>query len=468
MTGKSLFNLSCDIFHNEALTEQSKKFFSDIMPEHGFFFVVNEDRYLQPSGFNLVPASTIWETIKHDTAGIFCHRLEQSEASPDYLVCAAFLGHDINVSGVAAGFLYTDRQSRTGRVERQFYESLAGLKRFYADFISSVAIDTFNNENSLFRYIIAAQDNSIVARRLPASATSNELAMLCDRIVSQNFLKQLSGGWLENRNDVILDSQIKKYKISKFTLSNYEFALLTFELSSQKDDETAEYDTIIRNFSHKVRNQLGALQTAAEQLSTQKEQMVDEDDVSLTDIIQTATEGVNRMVGRLHQFSQTGNPKLVEFDLNEMIWRILRAKTPRPNLRMSFAPVDTQVRVMGDTTQLENALDELLENAIEAARGVGEVKISISEDDNKAFIAIINDIPKSNILSWINDGAVPAEPFSSTVPLRAGMGLSIAKKIIIGHSGQLKIEKNDKNKLLVTIELPKQTERSMALDTTIL
>jgi len=457
MLSRILFHLAHDVYQNAPLSAQSREYFENNIAERGFFFVADSEKYLHPTDFSLVPISTFWETIKHDSSGIFCHRIEDTEGLTGYLVCSTCLGIDKRQEKIAAGFLYSPDKSRMRRVENIDYEMLAELKRFYGEFIGSSVVDKFINDESKFRYMVDPGDKTIISELAPSYIESDDIMMLSHRIVSENFLNQILTGKPENANPPILDSQIREFEISRIKLCNFNYALITFKLASIKMDRDVEYDMVIRNFSHKIRNKLTALQSAVEQLALQKGKMLDDDDLSLTKVIHNVSRNMDYMVGRLHQFGAGADLNFSPCNLNKVIQKTIDDKIEEfgKSAGISFSPSRSLELFIGDAARLEIALKELLDNAMDAVGEIGIVNVSVKDSANSISIIISNDVAETAFPSFDLGKTLHFEPFRSAKSDRSGMGISIARKIIAGHGGSLKIEKNRENRFLATIELPK-------------
>ncbi len=456
MLSKILFNLSNDIYSRNPLLSGCCEYFNGNVPEHGFFFVADEEKYIHPPDFSIVPASIIWETIKHDSSGIFCHRIGDTEGIGGYLVCATYLGPDRRKEEIAAGFLYSADKSKTGKVENFYFETLAKLKRFYSEFAASSIVDKFIGDESKFRYVVDLKDGSIASQFIPSPIESDDVMMQSQRIVSENLLRQIMAGKGGDENQLILDSRVREFRMSTFRICDCEYALLSFELTPSILDEGREYERVIANFSHKIKNKLTALGSAAEQLTLQKGKEVGEDDICLANVIHDVSENMDYMVGRLGQYCVAQQSEYTSFDLNDTIRRLIseeQLRLGRP-AKVSFSPTEEFEPFTGDASRIEIALKELIDNAIEAADETGTVRISIKRGVEAVSVKISNNVavPSHSLGTIGNEFAF--EPFHSTKSDRAGMGIRIARKIIASHGGVLAIERNHENQFLATVELP--------------
>ena len=106
--------------------------------------------------------------------------------------------------------------------------------------------------------------------------------------------------------------------------------------------------------------------------------------------------------------------------------------------------------VQGDQDALEQLFLNLLINAVQATDSGGRVEIRVSVDDD-ATVTI------ADTGSGIPEGALDRvfEPFYSTKPDRAGLGLAIAWRTAAAHGGKLSIESALGHGTVVHVALPR-------------
>jgi len=463
MVTKRLFDLSLKIFGGDPNNMYGADCIIENKSENALFFVADHRRFIKPENSELLSVSSIWEMVKHDSSGIFCYSAAETGGPAGYLVCATCLGHDARGEEIAAGFIESADKSKTGRVDEKYYESLATIKRFYGAFAESGAIAKLIHEKARIHYLIDANSKSIIHRHIPVGEDSREIGELCRHIISENFLRQILDGRIEDDNQRILDSQIKEFSISKFKLVDHEFALISFELTGAGRAGQSEYDMIVRNFSHKIRNNLTALQSAADQLSLQKGKELNDDDISLTKVIYNVSENMNHIVGRLHQFSVSADLNISNIDLGEVIEDAINKETldSGSTHRIFYSPSESPRSIEADSVGIEIAVRELLRNALEASCGEDKIQISI-QDLGGHILIMISDYNMQADISHDNYEEIDRlDPFHSTKPDGTGMGIRIARRIIVGHGGTLTLERNQRNQHRAIIKLPKIQTREI-------
>jgi len=111
-----------------------------------------------------------------------------------------------------------------------------------------------------------------------------------------------------------------------------------------------------------------------------------------------------------------------------------------------------------DPKQIQEVIGELLENAMNHRHQNGKISITVEpfEEDSTRMVRIVVYNEGKGIDE--NDKVAIFEPFHSTHPERAGLGLSIVKRIIENHNGRIgEIGEPGRNAEFV-VELPEQVE----------
>lgn len=110
------------------------------------------------------------------------------------------------------------------------------------------------------------------------------------------------------------------------------------------------------------------------------------------------------------------------------------------------------VQVQGDRSLLVRALDNLVRNAIDSVRekGSGGVRV-IVENGDAAYVRIEDDGV------GVDASEVPRLmlPFQSEKPSGYGLGLPLARKIVLLHGGAIRLTGRKGEGALATVELPK-------------
>lgn len=121
----------------------------------------------------------------------------------------------------------------------------------------------------------------------------------------------------------------------------------------------------------------------------------------------------------------------------------------------AFPQVQVQVRgddveLLGDEARLRRMFEALIENAAEATPGRGAVEVEIERSGDACAVVVTHAGP---VLST-TDLTRLLEPFYTTKPRGAGLGLPVAKRIAEAHGGSLRLSVLGGRGLRVTAHLP--------------
>ena len=206
--------------------------------------------------------------------------------------------------------------------------------------------------------------------------------------------------------------------------------------------------------AHGIRNPLASLRAAAQVALRHPESAASREHLS---VIIEEVDRLDRRVSHLLSFSKPApfHPlresvaRLVE-DLLPPFTELLREK--RVTLELALAPDLPEVRV--DPMQLEQALVEVVSNALDAMPNGGTLRISAHAvhvgDDASVVVEIVDSgvgIPE-RVLESV------CEPFFTTRTEGTGLGLAIAKRYIEQNGGALEISSIVGTGTTVRIRLP--------------
>jgi signal transduction histidine kinase len=183
----------------------------------------------------------------------------------------------------------------------------------------------------------------------------------------------------------------------------------------------------------------------------------------MTEIISESKMGVERVkkiVEDLRKFSRLDEAEIKRIDLGSTIdstLTIVKSEIAKKNIQFSF---DSTQKIMVDCYpgQLNQAILNVLVNAIQAVDNGGKILLQIKEEENQVMISVEDNgigIPKQN-MSKIFD------PFFSTKPVGSGtgLGLSITDKIINDlHKGKIDVYSEVDKGTIFKLMIPKEIKK---------
>ena len=228
-------------------------------------------------------------------------------------------------------------------------------------------------------------------------------------------------------------------------------------------DKLATVGELAAGAAHEIRNPLtlirGAVQLATDEVPPQRRQLM-ETALLEADRIDTILKG-------LLSLSRTSRLEVTRFSVAELFSQsrlLLEPELRKRNIDSELDlvyPADTAV--LGDRSQLQQALLNILWNAIQAMPAGGHLRMSIVEGQAHATLAEAG--PALVIRIQDSGEGIPPEnrsrvfdPFFTTKEEGTGLGLSICYGIVARHGGEISIESsNDPNDhgTTVTMILPR-------------
>jgi signal transduction histidine kinase len=227
-------------------------------------------------------------------------------------------------------------------------------------------------------------------------------------------------------------------------------------------DKLATVGELAAGAAHEIRNPLtlirGVVQLVTDEVPPQRRLLME-----------TALQEVDRIdaiLKGLLSLSRTSQLDITQFSIAELIGQSMLLLDPELRKRaidseVKLLPADTVM--LGDRSQLQQALLNILWNAIQAMPGGGKLQVSVDEgeafrvgdESSPPFVLRIQDsgegIPPDNC-SRVFD------PFFTTKEEGTGLGLSICYGIIARHGGEMSIESSTDSTnhgTTVTVILPR-------------
>jgi PAS domain S-box-containing protein len=171
------------------------------------------------------------------------------------------------------------------------------------------------------------------------------------------------------------------------------------------------------------------------------------------------------IVGRIRDHVKKAPPRRERFDLNEAASEVIamvRSAIANARVTVHTHLVDGPVPVQGDRVQLQQVVENLILNAVDAMS-------SVAKGARELSIRIERDPASGGVLVEVGDsgpGIDPAnheqvfEPFYTTKASGVGLGLSICRSIIGGHGGHLWVSANEPRGAVFRLTLPAAQEGS--------
>lgn len=197
---------------------------------------------------------------------------------------------------------------------------------------------------------------------------------------------------------------------------------------------------------HEVRNGLGTIVGYARLLERAE---TAEGAAEAGRSIREECETLETVVRRFNDFIRRERLDVAELDMSRLLTRVvdreLRGRDVTPRLVGLDAPVPTR----GDEELLERAFENLVRNAADAAGDGGRVEVEVTREAEELEVRIDDDGP------GLPEGhSSEMRPFYTTKPGGLGLGLPLARKIVLLHGGGLTLENREPRGASARVTLP--------------
>jgi signal transduction histidine kinase len=283
----------------------------------------------------------------------------------------------------------------------------------------------------------------LLAPLLPATATGRPGS---DTLLGQP-LAALAGGLLAADSSRVLSLPAgRRLRVNPGTFSDRGFSrrfLLIEELTEElRASERAAWERLVRLVAHEVNNSVGAVRSLLESFAAYSPQLAATDRADFDEALTVASTRLAHLAAFVESYAaviRLPPPTRTGVDLGRLLERLLvlwRPCAEQRQVRLAFSRRDQLPNVSADPGQLEQALVNVLKNAIEASPDGGEVEVTLAGDSGRPVLTIRDHGP-----------GIPAEvgerlftPFFTTKRDGRGIGLTLVAEILGAHGLEYALE----------------------------
>jgi len=269
-------------------------------------------------------------------------------------------------------------------------------------------------------------------------------------MVSQEI--QLPDGrvWLVQARSDIVDGKLRRivHSIQDVTAERRAQKLL------EQTERMVTIGQMAAGVAHEINNPLNAIVGMAELLC---EDLEDEGAKRMAEHIREQALRIGQITKNLLTFARPRPQEFAPVDINEVVREVVEMKSYQlrsNNITVVLNLTEPLPHVLGDKTQLQQVLLNLINNAEDAMSEQGGGTLGITTERGEGLIRLlVEDTGKGippELLPHIFD------PFFTTKPVGkgTGLGLAIVYGIVTGHGGRIWAENKPEGGARFVIELP--------------
>jgi signal transduction histidine kinase len=247
---------------------------------------------------------------------------------------------------------------------------------------------------------------------------------------------------------------IENANLYKRLEESYEMTTQELRITQQKlirTERLAAMGNLVQGVAHEIRNPVTTIGGFAQRIK--KELGARERLGKYVDIIIDETNRLENLVRRIREFSEVQHGHLNFENPGSVILEAVKQATPlasKQGVKVVTEVAGDLPKMKLDANQLLTALNNLLENAVEAMPGGGILTLRANGTDSHLLIVIEDTgcgIPKEKL-------AAVYDPFVTSKTKGAGLGLTLVHQVVMNHRGEIKINSEVNRGTVVTLRFP--------------
>ncbi len=239
---------------------------------------------------------------------------------------------------------------------------------------------------------------------------------------------------------------------------------LIHDVTQQRKSEQMHRE-FVANVSHELRTPITNIRSYAETLEDVGEEMPPDNRAHFLQVILNESDRMVKIVQDLLMLSKfdagDNDMRFENFDIarsTNNICEAIRLNVEKRDMRLSVEAPESAVICCGDRARIEQVIVNIITNAIRYTPDGGEISVKVGGSEHHVWVSVKDTgigIPQEQ-LPHIFDRFYRVDRARSRALGGSGLGLSIAKEIVMKHGGEISIDSEPGKGTKVLIRLPRE------------
>lgn len=225
-------------------------------------------------------------------------------------------------------------------------------------------------------------------------------------------------------------------------------------------DRLSSLGQLSGGIAHEIRNPLSGINLFVDILSSEEKYPRTKQELDILDEIKRNVQKIDGIIKRVLDFAKQSGNNHAKVDVNPLITETLKlwqSKMRNSDIRLNLTLTENLPAILGDSIEIQQVVNNLVQNAIEAMKEGGLLSITTSRGPfsfrkDREMIKITIEDSGHGIEAELQKSIF--NPFFTTKPTGTGLGLSISHQIVVRHGGVISLDSKPDSGTTFTVELP--------------